>query len=344
MHIVDSHVHWVPKRVFELLATRRNAHLGFDATPKTWERPEGGAVFNNDNVWFDLDVQFEHMDKLGHRVDLVGWVGPRITHFSDLPPDAGREVATAWNEEMASAQRKYPGRFWGSAAIPLTDTRTSIEVLDHAARSGLVGANIPHVVGNNGRIDAEHLEPFYDRAEELGMPLFVHPADAVFQNILDGYDGALQVTFGRIFAVSVGALRLVLSGIMERHPKLKVYVSHTAGAVPYQSARLDKNGKGAKLPLPPSSYLKRMHTDTVTPFAAGMKFAIEYFGVDHVMYASDFPCWDPAEALQLLEELNLSDVDMAKILSGNAKCILNLRQPAAQTQHAPTGAPEPVSA
>lgn len=176
------------------------------------------------------------------------------------------------------------------------------------------------------------------------MPLFVHPADALFQNILDGYDGALQVTFGRIFAVSVGALRLVLSGIMERHPKLKVYVSHTAGAVPYQSARLDKNGKGAKLPLPPSSYLKRMHTDTVTPFAAGMKFAIEYFGVDHVMYASDFPCWDPAEALRLLEDLDLSDADMAKILSGNARRILNLREPAGQARQVPVGAPEPVSA
>jgi len=342
MHIVDSHVHWVPKRVFELLASRRNVHLGADATPKTWVRPEGGAIFNNDNIWFDLDVQFAHMDKLGHRVDMVGWVGPRITHFSDLPPDEGREVATAWNEEMASAQCKYTGRFWGSAAIPLTDTRVAIEVLDHAAKLGLVGANIPHVVGNNGRMDAEHLEPFYDRAEQLGMPLFVHPADAVFQNILDGYDGALQVSFGRVFAVSVAALRLVLSGIMERHPNLKVYVSHTGGAVPYQSARLDKNGKGAKLPLPPSSYLKRMHTDTVTPFAAGMKFAIDYFGVDHVMYASDFPCWDPTEALQLLDEIGLSDVDMTKILSGNAWRILNLRDPSKQAQQTPAEAPVPA--
>jgi aminocarboxymuconate-semialdehyde decarboxylase len=226
----------------------------------------------------------------------------------------------------------------------LTDTRVAIEVLEEAAKSGLVGANIPHVVGNNGRIDAENLEPFYDRAEEIGMPLFVHPADALFQNILDGYDGALQVSFGRIFAVSVGALRLVLSGIMERHPKLKVYVSHTGGAVPYQSARLDKNGTAAKLPHPPSSYLRRMHTDTVTPFTAGMKFAIDFFGVDHVMYASDFPCWDPAEALQMLQDVGLSDADMGKILRDNARRMLNLRDPSQKTQQAPAVAPEPVGA
>jgi aminocarboxymuconate-semialdehyde decarboxylase len=143
--------------------------------------------------------------------------------------------------------------------------------------------------------------------------------------------------------VSVGALRLVLSGIMERHPKLKVYVSHTAGAVPYQAARLDKNGKGAKLPLPPSSYLKRMNTDTVTPFAAGMKFAIEYFGVDHIMYASDFPCWDPVEALGLLEGLGLSDADMTKLLRDNAKRFFNLSDPSKPAQQAPAGAPEPAS-
>jgi aminocarboxymuconate-semialdehyde decarboxylase len=344
MHIVDSHFHWVPKRVFELLSSRRNARLGLNATKKTWERPEGGAIFNSDDIWFDLDLQFAHMDKLGHRVDLVGWVGPRITHFSDLPPDEGREVATAWNEEMAAAQRKYAGRFWGSAAIPLADTRVAIEVLDHAARLGLVGANLPTVVGNGGRIDTEELEPFYDRAEQLGMPLFVHPADAVFEPILDGYDGALHVSFGRMVAVSVAALRLVLSGIMERHPDLKVFVSHTGGALPYQSARIDKNGKGAKLPLPPSSYLKRMYTDTVTPHVAGMKFAVEYFGVDHVMYASDFPCWDPAEAIQLLHEVGLSEVDLAKILSGNARRILNLRDPSKQARQVAAEASESVSA
>jgi aminocarboxymuconate-semialdehyde decarboxylase len=341
MHIVDSHCHWVPKRVFKLLASKRDAHLGLNTTAKTWERPEGGAIFNNDDVWFDLDVQFAHMDKLGHRVDLIGWVGPRITHFSDLPADEGGDLATAWNEEMAAAQRKYPGRFWGSAAIPLTDTQIAIEVLDHAAKLGLIGANLPTVVGNGGRIDTEQLEPFYDRVEQLGMPLFVHPADAVFQSIHDGYDGALQVGFGRIVAVSVAALRLVLSGIMARHPDLKVYVSHTAGALPYQSARIDKNGKGAKLPLAPSAYIKRMYTDTVTPHAQGMKFAIEYFGIDHVMYASDFPCWDPAEAMRLLDEIGLPDVDMAKILSGNARRILNLRDPSKQAQQVPLEAPVP---
>ena len=119
--------------------------------------------------------------------------------------------------------------------------------------------------------------------------------------MLDGYDGALFLSLGRVMEVSVAASRLVLSGLMERHPGLKIVLSHTGGALPYQSGRMDKNTKAAKLPRPASTYLKRMFTDTVSPHAAGMRFAIEYYGIDNVMYGTDYPCWEPAQCLALLE-------------------------------------------
>ena len=67
--------------------------------------------------------------------------------------------------------------------------------------------------------------------------------------------------------------------------------------------------------------------DTVSPHSAGMKFAIEYYGIDNVMYGSDYPCWDPATALALLDEINLSDADKDKIFYSNARRILGLRDP-----------------
>ena len=136
----------------------------------------------------------------------------------------------------------------------------------------------------------------------------------------------------------MAAYRLVLSGIMERHPKLKVFMSHTGGALPYQSGRMDKNSKAAKLPQPPSTYIKRMYTDTVSPHTAGMKFAIEYYGVDHVMYGSDYPCWDPAAALKFFAEIGLRKADQEKILNGNARRILGLRQPVSATRLEPVAA------
>lgn len=331
MRMVDSHFHWWPRSVFEALSKRK----GF---PRAEPDGKGGynywlrEGFEHQNVWaewFDLDDQLAHMDGLGHEVDVVCSIGPFSVHFSDLEAEEGRDAALAWNEEMAGAVRKYPGRVWASGAVPLVDTGVAIDVLNHAVEElGLMGLNLPGSVGTDPRIDAERLEPFYDRVEELGIPLFLHPTDAVFQNMLDGYDGALHLSLGRVVEVSVAAMRLVLSGIMERHPDLKLVMSHTGGALPYQSGRMDKNSKKAKLPRPASEYIRRFYTDTVSPHTAGMKFAIDYYGVEKVMYGSDYPCWSPAAALEFLERVGLSEADRKKVLDTNARRILGLRDAA----------------
>jgi aminocarboxymuconate-semialdehyde decarboxylase len=75
-----------------------------------------------------------------------------------------------------------------------------------------------------------------------------------------------------------------------------------------------------------------MYTDTVSPHMPGIRFAIEYFGADHVMYGSDYPCWNPATALQLFEEIGLSAQDRDKILWGNARRVLGLEDPRSQSQ------------
>jgi aminocarboxymuconate-semialdehyde decarboxylase len=191
-----------------------------------------------------------------------------------------------------------------------------------------MGVNIPGSIGRDSRIDAERLVPFYARVEQLGIPMFLHPTDAIFGDHLEGYGGALQLSLGRVIEVSVAASRIVFSGLMERHPDLKVVMSHTGGALPYQSGRMDKNGRNAKLPRPPSTYIRRMFTDTVSPHSMGIKFAIEYYGIDHVMYGSDYPCWDPATALALIDEVDLSPEEKDKLFYRNARRALGLRDPA----------------
>jgi aminocarboxymuconate-semialdehyde decarboxylase len=105
-------------------------------------------------------------------------------------------------------------------------------------------------------------------------------------------------------------------------------MSHTGGALPYQAGRMDKNGKAAKLPELPSTYIKRMYTDTVSPHALGMEFAVRFFGPDHVMYGSDYPCWSPAAALQYFDEAGFTPDVRQQILDGNARRILRLDEPA----------------
>lgn len=331
MHIIDSHFHWWPRSVFDKLCARKdypravvNGRGGYDYI----RRAGSGQHLNSWAEWFDLDRQLEYMDGLGHRVDVVCSIGPFSVAFSDMPVEEGREYALMWNEEMASAQRKYPGRLWASAAVPLQDTRVAIEVVDDAVnRLGLMGVNVPGSVGADPRIDAERLEPFYAHVEKLGLPIFLHPTDVIFQDMLEGYNGALHLSLGRVIEVSVAAMRLILSGMMERHPSLKVVMSHTGGALPYQAGRMDKNSTAAGLPKPVSTYIKRMFTDTVSPHAAGIKFAIDYYGIDNVMYGTDYPCWDPAACLRLLDQIELAEADRRKLFYDNARRILGLREP-----------------
>ena len=331
MRIVDSHFHWWPRSVFEAACKRsgypkveRNARGGYTY----WRQAGMPPLYDLGPEWFDLDAQLEHMDTLGFEVDVVCSIGPFTSYFTDLPAQEGREMAMRWNEEMAGAQKRHPNRLWASAAVPFSDTSTALDVMEHAIRDqGLIGVNLAGQVSDTKTIDDPDLERFYARAEALGAVLFLHPTDMMFRESLQGYDGALYLSLGRVIDVSVMAYRLVLSGLMDRHPGLKVFMSHTGGALPYQSGRMDKNSKKAKLPLSPSTYLKRMYTDTVSPHAASIKFAIEYYGVDHVLYGSDYPCWTPATALELLHEIGLPEADIAKVLSGNARRVMNLKAP-----------------
>ncbi|MGH7087489.1 MAG: hypothetical protein ACREFQ_01160, partial [Stellaceae bacterium] len=144
MHIIDSHFHWWPRSVWDELCKRKGS-------PRAVPNPErGGYKFIRDEKnqqflgawadWFDLDAQLAHMDGLGHQVDVMCSIGPFSVVFSELPKAEGRDLAMLWNEEMAGAQAKHPGRVWASAAVPLVDTDTALEVVDHAINKlGLMG-------------------------------------------------------------------------------------------------------------------------------------------------------------------------------------------------------------
>jgi aminocarboxymuconate-semialdehyde decarboxylase len=316
--LLDCHFHWYPQEIEDGL-NRVN-----------------GNTRRHTRDWFDLEGQLERMDALGRRVDVISSTGPFTGLFTNIDADSSRALTRQYNETMAEGQRRHPGRVWGTCVLPLLDSDAALAELEYAIGSlGLVGVNLPGRIGPSDNLDDPRFEPLYDRIEQLGVPIFVHPNDEAFEAVLDGYDGALHLSLGRVIDVSVSAYRLVLSGLMERHPDLKVVVSHTGGALPYQAGRMDKNSGAAKLPKPPTDYLRRMYTDTVSPHGAGVGFAVEFYGADHVMYGSDYPCWDPVAALRVIDELDLAHDLLDKIFYTNAYELYGLDRRTAELPDAP---------
>src|SRR5262249_58534481 len=124
-------------------------------------------------------------------------------------------------------------------------------------------------------------------------PMCLHPPDAVFSDVMDGCGGDIQSSIGRMVDSSTGALRLILSGVLDRHPALEIVHFHCGGILPYASGRLDKNIDASRLEAKPSEYVKRFWVDTAMPHAPTIDMAINYYGADRVIYGSDNPCWNP---------------------------------------------------
>jgi aminocarboxymuconate-semialdehyde decarboxylase len=276
-------------------------------------------------VWFDLERGLaESAAAAGSDVTVICTAGVISGLFDQLPVDQAVPIAREYNERLAETQARYPGRFYGTASIPLNDTGRALEMLDEAVKEfGLVGVNLAAIT-SDGFTDSPRLEDFYSRVEELGVPLVIHPTDTAFGETLSDYGNALQLTIGRLLDTSVTVLRLMFSGILDRHPDLKVVQTHGGGLLPYQAGRFDKNTRVPGLQARPTDYLKRLYVDTVCPAELTIETSVRFYGDRHVMYGTDYPCWQPSAAVRVLENADLSARQRELILRVNAESVFPL--------------------
>jgi aminocarboxymuconate-semialdehyde decarboxylase len=326
VRVIDTHFHWYPRifmeRLGELSGYPRAERVGagyryyYNAGRLTMDLPP---------VWFDLDRGLDDSAAAaGSDVTVICTTGVVSGLFDQLPVETAVSLAREYNEQLAAVQSRYPGRFYGTAAIPLNETGQAITVLEEAVKEfGLVGVNLAALT-SDGFTDNPRLDDFYRRVAELGVPLVIHPTDTAFGETLSDYNSALQLTIGRLFDTSVTVLRLVFSGILERHPDLKVVQTHGGGLLPYQAGRFDKNTRVPGLSARPSDYLKRLYVDTVCPAELTVETSVRFYGDQHVMYGTDYPCWTPKAAISVLENSDLTAEQRELILHTNAESVFPL--------------------
>lgn len=247
--------------------------------------------------------------------------------------DLARQIVKIQNDRIAAWCATHPDRFVGLASVALQHPDLAAEQLDDAVkRLGLRGAAI------GGSVEGEELshrkfDPFWAKAEELGVMLFTHPqpAPGTTQNPRLQGKGGLGNTIGNPLETTVFFSHLIFEGTLDRFPGLRILGAHGGGYLASYSGRSDAlcgRGSGADcraLKKRPSEYFKKeLFVDTMVFHEEGLRHLVAEAGVSQIVYGTDYPFDWPAGIDFVLKAPFLSDADRAAILGGNASRLLRL--------------------
>jgi aminocarboxymuconate-semialdehyde decarboxylase len=321
MTVIDCQWHWYPPAFCDVLLARETyPRARRDGDGYVYE-PSPREAWRYTREFVDLDHQFALMDEAG--IDVVV-ASPSIAgDVTALDPAEGRATAELLNEELAAAQRRHPDRFRALAVLPLQDVAASIELLDDAvARLGLRGVLLHSNVAGGSITDLE-LWPIYARLQELEVPVFLHPTRAFPEERIRAL--ALEPPLAYMFDTTVAALSLVLAGVLDAYPALKVVHPHLGGALPYLVDRVDVYRSQGRWQLEGSvrSYLPRFYTDTVSESPEALRLAIELYGIDRILFSTDHPYFSARQGVAFVRE-QLDGADAERVLVGNAAALLGL--------------------
>ena len=274
------------------------------------------------------------MDATGIDVQILSLTSPGVQIFD---ADTAVRLARAANDELAAAVAAHPNRYAGLAAVAPQNPAAAAAELERGVRKlGLKGAII------NSHTQGEYLDDprFWDilaAAEALDVPIYLHPntpSNGMIKPFMDrGLDGAV---FG--FAVETGlhALRLVVSGVFDRFPNLKVVLGHLGEGLPYWLFRIDfmhgasvRSGRYAtqpKLNRKASEYLREnfYYTTSGMAWTPPIRYVQSVMGMDRLMYAMDYPYQFVPEEVSVTDNLPISYEDLKAFYQTNAERVFKL--------------------
>jgi len=295
----------------------------------------------------DLDARFRTMDEFGEGYcQVITIPGPQPAILAG--PDASPELARIGNDGLAELVEKYPDRFIGFAAtLPMNNPDAAVAET-HRAIKDLGASGIEVFTNVAGKpLDLPDYAPIWDTMAEYDLPVWIHPSRGAHQTDYTSEPKSkyeIWFTFGYPYETATAMARLVFSGLFDRHPDLKFITHHLGGMVPYFEGRVgpgwevlgdrtsdeDYSQVLSNLKRPHAEYFKMFYADTALFGArAGTVCGLDYFGVDHVLFASDAP-FEPKpgqfirETIRIVDGLDISEDDRAKIYHGNAERLLKL--------------------
>jgi 2,3-dihydroxybenzoate decarboxylase len=276
------------------------------------------------------EMRLKAMDDAGIARSVLAIAGPGVQ--SERDSGTALKNARHSNDFLAGEVQKRPDRYSGFAHLPMQDPRGTADELERCVRElKFVGAMINgHTFGQY--LDHPSLYPFWERAEALGAPIYIHPTDPIMPSpALEGVNGLRRATWEWGFETGSHALRLVFSGLFDRFPRAKVMLGHLGETLPFLLWRFDSRAKlySVKLTKQPSDYIKENIAVTTSGMCSAepLNCSLAALGATHVMFAADYPFERAAEAGEFLDSTPLADGVREDIAFRNAARELRLPTP-----------------
>lgn len=325
---VDIHAHFYPQPYLDLVAGE--GHLCGASCATTADgisTIEAGGMRAGPigPEYSNLELRVAAMDAQGVRVQALSLTMPMLYWAG-----GGLEIklAQAYNDGAAAAHDAYSDRFVGLAALPMQKPDLAARELERAAAlPGIRGVYLGTRI-NDRELSDPAFFPVYERIEDLGLPIFLHPNNITDPKRLKQF--YLGNLIGNPMDTAIAASHLIYGGVLDRFPKLDICLPHAGGAFPYLVGRINHGWEVRPecnhLEAGPVTYLRRFYYDTISHSAPALDYLIGLVGADRVMIGSDY-CFDmgyerPVEVVT--GHAGLSDDDRDNILGGNARRLLGL--------------------
>jgi aminocarboxymuconate-semialdehyde decarboxylase len=283
--MIDVHSHAFPETVIDLVSADSAFGIKVSKGEVTGGPLTDHALFASLHEGAAKVAELDEKRLEGAIVSLA----PRLFAYH-LDLDLGERMADAANRGLAEYCAYDPARLRWMAQVPLQEPARAAQVLADARAAGAVGAAIGTSVGPVP-LDEAGLDPFWAAAEELGTPIFVHPAYNPAVPALERF--YLGNAIGNPLATTICAERLVCAGVLDRHPGLRFVLAHAGGYFAFQAGRLRHartvRAELADAPEDPYAYTGRLIFDTITHDREALAFLVSRVGADNVVIGSDFP-------------------------------------------------------
>lgn len=280
----------------------------------------------------DLGEQrLKEMDEAGIDVQILSHAAPG-THLMDAATAV--PLAIRVNDRLKATVDMKPDRFAGFATLPASDPKAAADELERTVtKLGFKGAMV-HGLTQGLFIDDKRFWPIFERAQALDVPIYVHPStphpavvEAYYKDYIQEFPAFLTAGWGFTVETATQGIRLVLSGVFDKYPNLKIILGHLGEGLPFSLWRIDASlsRKGNRPLAFRETFRKHFYITTSGNFSdSALQCSVQEMGVDRILFAVDWPYVENRPGTAWMETVNLCTEDRHKILHGNARRLFRM--------------------